>query len=389
MESTLKRTWAEIDLDNLAYNFAAIRRRVGSGTKLLGVVKANAYGHGAVPVAKELEKLGAGYLAVACADEAEELRAGGVTLPVLILGFTPAEQTERLLRLDVTQAVQNVEIARAYDAAAAACGGRLKIHVKLDTGMGRLGFQCDEAHFGESLRGVLEVCAMPHLDPEGVFTHFAVSDETGSESEAYTEAQHERFVRMVAAAEEQGGFRFRLHHCCNSGAIAYHPEWAWDMVRCGIILYGTGDMAEKLGFRPVMTLKTTVASVKDFGPGESVSYGRLYRTSGPERIAVLTIGYADGLFRALSGRLRVRTPYGEAAQVGRICMDMCMIDAQALPQLRPGDEAEIFGEHILCEHVARLCGTISYELLCAVSKRVPREYLRGGKRVARTLSLPD
>ncbi len=387
MESTLKRTWAEISLDNLTHNFETIRRQVGPKAKLLGVVKADAYGHGAVRVAKHLERLGAGYLAVSNLDECEELRVNGITLPILMLGFTPADQAGRILKNDMTQAVPNLAIAEAYSSAAVHAGGTMKVHIKLDTGMGRLGFQCDDAHFDASLCDILKILTLPGLDVEGVFTHFCVSDEAADECVEFTKVQHDRFLRMIDAVETQGNFRFRLHHCCNAGGIASYPEWAWDMVRCGIILYGTGDLAERMGMKPVMTVKTTVSTIKDFDPDTSISYGRQFFTTRPSRIAVLPIGYADGLFRALSGKLRVLTPYGEAQQVGRICMDMCMIDVTDLPQLKVGDEIEVFGEHQLIETAAKQCGTISYELLCAVSKRVPRYYYLGGKCVDRNLQL--
>ncbi len=387
MESTLKRTWAEISLDNLTHNFETIRRQVGPKAKLLGVVKADAYGHGAVRVAKHLERLGAGYLAVSNLDECEELRVNGITLPILMLGFTPADQAGRILKNDMTQAVPNLAIAEAYSSAAVHAGGTMKVHIKLDTGMGRLGFQCDDAHFDASLCDILKILTLPGLDVEGVFTHFCVSDEAADECVEFTKIQHDRFLRMIDAVETQGNFRFRLHHCCNAGGIASYPEWAWDMVRCGIILYGTGDLAERMGMKPVMTVKTTVSTIKDFDPDTSISYGRQFFTTRPSRIAVLPIGYADGLFRALSGKLRVLTPYGEAQQVGRICMDMCMIDVTDLPQLKVGDEIEVFGEHQLIETAAKQCGTISYELLCAVSKRVPRYYYLGGKCVDRNLQL--
>ena len=385
MESTLKRTWAEISLDNLTHNFETIRRQVGPKAKLLGVVKADAYGHGAVRVAKHLERLGAGYLAVSNLDECEELRVNGIMLPILMLGFTPADQAERILKNDMTQAVPNLAIAEAYSSAAVHAGGTMKVHIKLDTGMGRLGFQCDDAHFDASLRDILKILTLPGLDVEGVFTHFCVSDEAADECVEFTKIQHDRFLRMIDAVETQGNFRFRLHHCCNAGGIASYPEWAWDMVRCGIILYGTGDLAERMGMKPVMTVKTTVSTIKDFDPDTSISYGRQFFTTRPSRIAVLPIGYADGLFRALSGKLRVLTPYGEAQQVGRICMDMCMIDVTDLPQVKSGDEVEIFGEHILCADDAALCDTIPYELMCAVSKRVPRVYRLNGVPVDKNL----
>ena len=381
MESTLKRTWAEVDLDALAHNYERIRRHVGEKTKLLGVIKADAYGHGAVPVAKELEALGASYLAVSNIDECEEVRRGGVTLPVLMLGFTPADQAERILELDMTQAVQSIDIAKAFSAAAVKCGKKMKVHIKLDTGMGRLGFLCDEEHFDESLQDILAVLELPGLDVEGVFTHFCVADEEGEENVAFTRTQHERFLRMIDAAEARSGFHFRLRHCCNAGGIVCYPEWADDMVRCGIILYGSGSLAEKMGMEPVMLLKTRVATVRDLAPGTSVSYGRTYFTERESRIAVLPIGYADGLHRTLSNRMEVLTPYGRAKQVGRICMDMCMIDVTDLPEVKSGDEVEIFGKNVLCAEDAAACGTIPYELLCAVSKRVPRHYFLHGKRV--------
>ena len=385
MESTLKRTWAEVDLDALAHNYEVICRHVGEKTKLLGVIKADAYGHGAVPVAKELEALGASYLAVSNIDECEEVRLGGVALPVLMLGFTPADQAERILALDMTQAVQSLDIAEAFSDAAVKCGKKMKVHIKLDTGMGRLGFLCDEAHFDESLRDILAVLRLPGLDVEGVFTHFCVADEEGEENVAFTRTQHERFLRMIGEAETRSGFRFRLRHCCNAGGIVCYPEWAGDMVRCGIILYGSGSLAEKMGMEPVMSLKTRVATVRALAPGTSVSYGRTYFTERESRIAVLPIGYADGLHRALSNRMEVLTPYGRARQVGRICMDMCMIDVTDLPEVKSGDEVEIFGKNVLCAEDAGQCGTIPYELLCAESKRVPRHYFLHGKRVSADL----
>ena len=381
MESTLKRTWAEIDLDALARNYDRIRRHVGEETKLLGVIKADAYGHGAVPVARELETLGASYLAVSNIDEGEDVRRGGVKLPVLMLGFTPADQAERILELDMTQAVQSLDIAEAFSDAAVKCGKKMKVHIKLDTGMGRLGFPCDETNFAQSLTDILAVLKLPGLDVEGIFTHFCVSDEEGEENVAFTKKQHERYARMIAQAEEKGNFRFRLRHCCNAGGIVSYPEWADDMVRCGIILYGSGELAERMGMEPVMALKSRVAVVRDLAPGTSVSYGRTYFTTRKSRIAVLPIGYADGLHRALSNRMEVLTPYGRAKQVGRICMDMCMIDVTDLPEVKSGDEVEIFGKNVLCAEDAAACGTIPYELLCAVSKRVPRHYFLHGERV--------
>lgn len=387
MESTLRRTWAEIDLDALENNLKKIRAQVGERPKLLGVIKADAYGHGAVRVAKHLERVGADYLAVSNADECEELRENGVSLPILMLGYTPADQAERILRLNMTQTVQDYATARTYSDAAVRAGKTMRIHIKLDTGMGRLGFLSDEAHFEESLREILAVLRLPGLDAEGIFTHFCVSDEETEESREFTALQYERFAAMAARVEAESGHRFRLRHCCNAGGIANHPEWAEDMVRCGIILYGTGELAERMGMQPVMRVKTVVSTIKEVAADTSISYGRDYFTTRPSRIAVLPIGYADGLFRSLSNQLEVLTPYGTARQVGRICMDMCMIDVTDQPQLQSGDEVEVFGAHQLIARAAERCGTICYELLCAVSKRVPRDYYREGKLIDRNLQL--
>ncbi|MBR7150354.1 MAG: alanine racemase [Oscillospiraceae bacterium] len=387
MQSTLKRTWAEINLDNLTHNLNVIRTQVGPKAKLLGVVKADAYGHGAVRVARHLEKIGAEYLAISNIDECEELRVNGIKLPILMLGFTPADQAERILALDMTQAVVNLDIARAYSAAAVKSGKTMRVHIKLDTGMGRLGFQCDENHFEKSLADICEVLRLPGLEAEGIFTHFCVSDEDAPEHVEYTELQHERFVAMIEAVEKESGHTFALHHCCNAGGIASYPQWAWDMVRCGIILYGVSELAQRMGMKPVMTLKTTVATIKDFDEACSISYGRRFATERKSRIAVLPIGYADGLFRFLSGKIAPLTPYGRAPQVGRICMDMCMIDVTEQPQLKVGDEIEVFGENCRADELAQLSETIPYETLCAVSKRVPRVYLLGGEEVDFNLQL--
>lgn len=386
MDSTLRRTWAEIDLDALEYNYRALRARMGPHARFLGVVKADSYGHGAVQVGRVLEELGAEYLAVSNVDEARELRQGGVRLPILQLGLTPADQTAVALENQVTQAVYSEEIAGAFSREAERLGGKLCVHVKLDTGMSRLGFQCDERHFEDSLAAIRRVCALPGLEVEGIFTHFAVADEPGEENEAYTQLQHGRFLKMLRALGE-AGITFDLCHCANSGATVNYPQFAHDMFRPGILTYGVGGLARELGLWPLLTLKTTVGAIQSYDPGTTISYGRTYETSRPTRIGVLPIGYADGLLRALSGRWQVWTPYGLAPITGRICMDMCMVDLTGLPQVREGDEVEVYGAHNSVTEAAELTGTIPYELICAVSKRVPRAYFRRGKEIARELLL--
>ena len=387
MEDTiLRRTWAEIDLDALAHNYRRARELTGPGVRYLGVVKADAYGHGAVQVAERLEELGADYLAVSSLDEARELRHGGINAPILILGHTPPEMVPELIRYHITQAVSAQAKAEEYSAAAVGCGGTLKVHIKVDTGMSRLGFLVRGGHFEGGVAAIAASCALPGLEAEGIFTHFAVSDEDDSDSERYTRDQFALFMRVLDALAEKGR-TFAIRHCANSGALARYPEMYLDMVRPGIALYGVGADAERLDLRPVMTLKSSVSTIKIFDPDTDISYGRTYRTAGKARIGVLPIGYADGLFRGLSNRLSVVTDQGPAPIRGRICMDMTMVDLTGLPDVKVGSEVEIFGRRQSVDRLAEILNTIPYELLCAVSKRVPRVYLRDGQVVERTLRI--
>ena len=384
MESTLRRTWAEIDLDALAHNYQTLRRR--TGTRFVGVVKADAYGHGSVQVSRVLEELGADYLAVSSLDEAMELRAGGIHMPILILGHTPPERVEELLRYHITQTVTCEAKALEYSAEAVRCGGTLKVHIKVETGMSRLGFLCGGDHFKTGVAGICAACTLPGLEAEGIFTHFAVSDEDDRDSEAYTRAQFDVFTRVLDALAA-GGRTFAIRHCANSGALARYPEMYLDMVRPGIALYGVGADAQRLDLRPVMSLKSSVSTIKTFDPGTDISYGRTFRTQGRTRIGVLPIGYADGFFRGLSNRMSVVIAQGPAPQRGRICMDMSMIDLTDLPDVKVGDEVEIFGRRQRVDDLAAILNTIPYELTCAVSKRVPRLYMENGKEIERSLRL--
>jgi len=374
MESTLRRTWAEIDLDALAHNYRTLRDRVGPEVKFLGVVKADAYGHGAVQVSRTLQTLGADYLAVSSIDEATELRCNGITMPVLILGHTPREQVGRLIDLHITQAVSCQAKALEYSEEAVRCGGELTVHIKVDTGMSRLGYLVSGKHFDTGTADICAACALPGLRAEGIFTHFAVSDEPDADSRAYTEKQLALFRRVIDAVEARRGQRFAIRHCANSGAVARYPEMALDMVRPGLLLYGYGDTAGRLGLLPCMRLVTTVSTIKFYEPGTSVSYGRRYITERRTRMGVLGIGYADGLPRLISNKCAFYAGGGFAPQRGSICMDMCMVDLTDLPQVDVGSEVEIFGRMNDIYKLSDAAQTIPYELLCAVSKRVPRVY---------------
>lgn len=374
MSEAQKRTWAEISLSNIKHNYDAIRSDIPKGCRFLGVVKADAYGHGALRVASLLQQYGADYLAVSCLDEALELRDGGISMPVLILGHTPHIFTETLIENHLTQTVTCLAKAEEYSAAAVKAGKELLIHIKVDTGMSRLGFLCDGSLSEDGIGHIASSCRLPGLKPEGIYTHFAVSDEPGEENRRYTEKQFSLFLHVISELEKKYGIAFPIRHCANSGAVMNYPETALDMVRPGLLLYGYGDCLHRLDLKPCMRFVTTVSTIKHYDAGTSISYGRTFTTQKRTRIGVLAAGYADGLPRAASGKCTFYTPFGNVRQVGTICMDMCMADLTDLYEIEVGTEVELFGEHADICALSSAAGTIPYELLCSVTKRVPRIY---------------
>ena len=373
MDDVRKRTWAEIDLTRLARNYRALRALTDPECRFMGVVKANAYGHGAVPVAQALEALGAEYLSVACLDEALELREAGIQSPILIMGLTPPEYTGALLEHNITQTVGDVETAAALSAVAMAAGKPLTVHLKVDTGMSRLGLLCDEAHLLDAAESVRRAWSLPGLRWEGIFTHFANADG----DEAYTMRQFARFLDLLDILAN-GGISFPIRHCASSAAVLNYPCTHMDMIRPGIALYGhypAPCMEYTCPLEPVMTLKTRVAAVRDLPAGTAVSYGCTRVLERDSRVAVLPVGYADGYFRLFSDVLEVQIREGRAPLLGRVCMDMCMVDVTGIPGVVTGDEAVLYGDQVTVEAGAELAGTIQYELLCDVSPRVPRVYL--------------
>ena len=387
MKSTLKRTWAEINLDAIEYNYKKIKEHIGENIKFAGIVKADAYGHGSVRVGAKLQELGADYLAVSSIDEAMELRFNGITMPILILGHTPREQVDRLICFNITQAVTCEAKALEYSAEAVKCKGTLKIHIKVDTGMSRLGYLCEGEYSKHGVDGIVNVCKLPNLDAEGIFTHFAVADEDGDECKEYTNHQLQLFKDVISEVEKKLERTFLLHHCANTGATVNRPDSYMDMVRPGLLLYGYGEFAKMLGLKPVMSMKTTVSTIKIYPKGTKISYGGIYTTTEKTRMGVVPYGYADGFMRCLSNKYSFMTADGSARQRGRICMDMCMVDLTDKPHIDVGSEIEIFGENNPIETMAYMAGTIPYELVCAVSKRVHRIYIEGGKIVERELML--
>ena len=332
------RTWVEISLNDLEHNYREISSRLPDGCQMLGVCKANAYGHGAVRVAQRLQRAGCQWVAVNCYDEAEELRAAGVTMNILLLGPQSANIAVDLATLGVTQAVGSIEYARELNRFLAGTGLRLDAHMKLETGMGRTGFDVhDDSHLDE----MIEALSLPHLNFTGVFTHFAVSDEYG---DPYTQLQFSRFTHAIERMEQATGHHFAIRHCANSGAVINYPEMHLDMVRPGLLLYGVFPAKETggLDLRPAMSLYSRVSEVTHHHAGDTISYGRTFTCPRDMRLAVLPVGYADGLLRSLSGKGDVLLHGKRAPQVGRICMDMCMVDVTDIPEVQPGDVATIF-----------------------------------------------
>ena len=375
----LKRTWADVSLDALAHNYHAIRSHIGSDCKFLGVMKADAYGHGAVPMSHALVELGAEYLAVSNLEEAVQLRRGGIRAPILILGYTPAMYAENMIYLDLTQEVHSLAYAQALNDALGGTNFILNVHLKLDTGMTRIGFTAygDEAALSE----MAQAARLPHLHVEGAFMHFSVADSLAEADVAYTKLQYRRFLDALDYLKAQG-IEPEVRHCCNSGATILYPEYAMDMVRPGIMTYGlspSGDAAGVLDLEPVLRLYTTISQIRTFPAGVDVSYGRTYTTREAQRLAVLSIGYADGLARSLSGKAAFLLHGKLAPVVGRICMDMCMVDVSDIPEAQEGDTVAVISPQRPCECLAEQLGTISYEVLCGINKRIPRIYLQGGK----------
>ena len=381
----VKRTWAEISLDAIAHNYHAIKSKVGENAKLCCVVKADGYGHGAVDLALLYEELGADFFAVSNIDEGIEIRTAGITLPILILGYTPVKDAERLSEYDISQAVFSLDYARALSGACEKAACSCKIHIKTDTGMSRIGFMCQQFPRDEySIKEICEACSLPHLIPEGLFTHFCVSDES-TEGKDFTELQYSNFL-YVREALRAAGRELPVCHCSNSGAIEDYSETYCDMVRAGIILYGLAPSPKlrgKLDLIPAMTLKTSVAYVKELKKGATVSYGRTFTAERDMKIATVPIGYADGFIRANAKDGYMLINGQKAKIVGRICMDQTMLDVSDIDHIEQGDEVIVFGTGTMGEptadSIAQNTDTINYEVICLVGKRVPRIYYRNGK----------
>ncbi len=381
----VKRTWAEISLDAIEHNYNVIRNKVADDTKVCCVIKADGYGHGAVELSQIYEKLGADFFAVSNIDEGIEIRKGGSKLPIVILGYTPVSEAKNLAGYDISQAVFSLEYAKELSKRCVEDDCICKMHIKVDSGMTRIGFMCQEFPRDEySIEEICEACCLPNLEVEGLFTHFCVSDED-AEGREFTNKQYENFIHVRDSLKKRG-VEISVVHCSNSGAIEDYPETCCDMVRAGIILYGLAPspkLADRLDLVPAMTLKTVVAFVKEVQKGATISYGRTFTADKKMKIATVPIGYADGFIRqnAKNGYMLVN---GKKAKiVGRICMDQTMLDVTDIEDVKTGDEVVVFGTgkngEPTADTLAENTGTINYETVCLVGKRVPRIYFKDGK----------
>ncbi len=380
MEYKLNRAWAEINLDNIAHNVREIRKIVNKRAEIMGVVKADAYGHGVMEVTRALLDNGVSRLAVSMLDEAIQLRQNGIDVPILILSYTDPIRAEDIIKYNVTQTVFSHDLAEALSDAAVRLGHKVKIHIKIDTGMTRVGFMPGY----NAVKNVVAISKLPGIIIEGLFTHFASADE---KDKSYSYMQFERFM-SICTELQRIGIHIPVKHVANSAAIIEFPGMHLDMVRPGIILYGYYPSSEvnkdKVLLKPAMTLKANVILVKEVENNTSVSYGRVFTTKHRSRIATIPIGYADGYSRLLTGKASVLINGELAPVIGTICMDQCMVDITDIDgNVKVGDEVVLFGKQmgkeIKVEELATIIGSINYEIISVVGKRIPRVYLHNGE----------
>ena len=375
---TYMPTWAEINLDNILHNYNTLKALTPDGTKACAIIKANGYGHGSVEIAKHLEKHGCDYFGVATANEALELRKSGVKAPLMCLAYVESTLYREFIEKDIDLPLFSYEVAKNISEEAQKLNKYAKIHIKLDTGMSRVGFAIED----ETIEEIEKISKLPNLVLQGIYTHFALADTT---DRTETDNQYEKYMSVVERLEEKGIY-FKINHVCNSAATMQYPEYHLDMVRLGIALYGhypSEDVDKSIAqLKPAMTLKTRVSHVKLLEVGRGISYGHNYHVKDkPEHIATMPIGYADGFTRMLSGKADVFINDKRYDVVGRICMDQSMVRVDETVKL--GDEITIFSGNgeMAIERLAAQLGTINYELLCMVQRRIPRVYIVEGEKV--------
>lgn len=367
------RTYADVDLGAIRHNIIETRKKIKDGTKIMAVVKADAYGHGAVKVSHALDDLVDAY-GVAMMEEALELRQSGISKMILILGFTGSEWYPELVENHISQTVYTWEMAEGLNEAAEKLGKKAMVHIKLDTGMGRIGFAPTE----ENVMAVKRIAELPYLELEGIFTHFARADE---ETDQPIKEPFRRYMSFVTQLD-RAGVHIPVRHVSNSAAIINFPEGNLDMVRSGITTYGLYPSGlvpkDRIHLKPAMQWRSVISYVKEIEAGTSVSYGGTFTSEKPMKVATVPVGYADGMKRDLSNKGRVLIHGRYADILGRVCMDQFMVDVTEIPGVSEGDEVTIFGRdgdrEIPVEEIADLSHSFNYEFVCSITKRVPRKY---------------
>jgi len=369
-QSVERATRAIINLGAVSHNVAEIRKKIGNERGLMAMVKADGYGHGAVEVSQAAIGSGADSLGVAILGEGQQLREAGIEVPILVVGLSPPEEAYKVVKFRLSQAVATVELLEALDSEAGKASTKVNVHVKVDTGMGRVGLNPDDA-----VSFVRKVKDFRNLNLEGIFSHFPSSDER---DKTFSMGQLRLFNQVISNLQ-LAGIEVPQKHMANSAAVLDLPQSYYDMVRPGIMLYGfypSSEVSRSIKLRSAMTLKTRVAQVKVVLPGTPISYGRTFITNKKTTVATLPVGYGDGYNRLLSNRGEVLIKGHRAPVIGTVCMDMCMVDASSVKDIQPGDEVILFGEDLPAEEIATKIGTIVHEVICSVNKRVPRLYIQ-------------
>ena len=376
----IRPAWAEIDLDNLSYNLSQIKKLVSDSTEIMAVVKGNAYGHGAVEISKVFLEEGVNKLAVATLSEAIELRNAGIDAEILILGYTPKSQLRSIIKYNITQTIYNYETAYELSEIGKEMNKTCNIHIKIDTGMSRLGFRTED----EDIKNIIKISKLSNVFIEGIFSHFSTADES---DKLFVEQQYREFILMINKLEKNNLY-IPIKHISNSASIIDLPEYNLDLVRPGIILYGLYPSKEvkkeNLKLKPVMTLKAKISNVKIIPKETGVSYGRTFITDKETTIATIPIGYADGFTRMLIDKGNMLVNGKKAKVVGKVCMDQCMLDVTGIEDVYIGQEVIIFGNDEKANSVDEIADelkTINYEILCMVSRRIPRVYKKNNKIV--------
>lgn len=365
------RAWAEIDLDAIEHNLGQIRKNIGKEVKINGVIKADGYGHGAIMTAKVLCKNGIDMLSVATLDEAIQLRNEKIDVPVLVLGYTDIERLDEIVENNVIVTVFDADLADELSKAAVSKGIEIKVHLKIDTGMNRIGF-----HYTDP-KSIIKAYSLKGIDIKGTFTHFSTADE---EEKSYTEIQYKRFTGILEKLRELD-LKPGICHANNSGGTMIHRSKAMDMVRTGLMLYGLypseySKTMKEYDLWNAMSFKARIITVKTLKAGEPVSYGNNYVTKRQTRVATIAYGYADGFSRVISGKAEIIINGCRVPLIGNICMDMCMADITDIDGIvRPGDQATVFNGEITADDIAKMTGTINYEIVCRIGMRIPRVYI--------------